>query len=258
MMAQPLAIPAWTSIGGFSPDGDTLMMTMIIGQPDSGKSDLAEQLVMEAAGAGQPVDLMDNESDETQAGNLQAGMTACLKPGGKYYIATMIPYGQEGQTRVDRHREMRRDKGFVTIEEPADMTRAASHINGSHKPGTRDIILLECLSNLVANVIFGNGDESDAGKLETASRHHDLEFPAGRESCPLENPTADMIARQVMSLKSAGADLYIVANHFEIEEDYNQETGNYIYINNLVNEILADMSDTVYRLEEGHWTCSRR
>ena len=34
----------------------------------------------------------------------------------KYYIATMEPFGEETLKKIERHREMRKDKGFDTLE----------------------------------------------------------------------------------------------------------------------------------------------
>ena len=36
----------------------------------------------------------------------------------RYYIATMRVNNNEGQAKVERHKRMRRDKGFNTIEQP--------------------------------------------------------------------------------------------------------------------------------------------
>ena len=63
------------------------MICMILGTPDSGKSKRAEDLTLKLSG-----------NDK------------------KYYIATMIPFGKEGEERVKKHRNMRAGKGFETIE----------------------------------------------------------------------------------------------------------------------------------------------
>lgn len=62
------------------------------------------------------------------------------------YLATMIPYGDEGKRRVERHRKLRQGKGFFTIECPGKLT-------GLNFPPNRGI-LLECVSNLVANTWY--------------------------------------------------------------------------------------------------------
>ncbi|MGN0343306.1 MAG: bifunctional adenosylcobinamide kinase/adenosylcobinamide-phosphate guanylyltransferase [Roseburia sp.] len=69
----------------------------------------------------------------------------------KYYVATMEAYGAEGAARVKKHRNMRRGKGFCTIEKLRDIGALArqKRLEGS-------VILLECISNLVANEMFAS------------------------------------------------------------------------------------------------------
>lgn len=65
----------------------------------------------------------------------------------RIYIATMQVFGEEGLRRVKRHREMRAQKGFRTVECPSGL------INADIPEGAN--VLLECLSNLAANECFG-------------------------------------------------------------------------------------------------------
>ena len=67
-------------------------------------------------------------------------------PGIKYYIATMQPQDEECYARIERHRLMREDKGFLTIECYRNLDSLALPERG--------IILLECLGNLTANEMF--------------------------------------------------------------------------------------------------------
>ena len=66
-----------------------------------------------------------------------------------YYIATMKPFGEEGKRRVERHRRLRSGKGFFTIEHYVNLKQLIL-------PG-EGVVLLECLSNLTANEMFGSG-----------------------------------------------------------------------------------------------------
>ena len=68
----------------------------------------------------------------------------------RYYLATMQVYGSEGRERVMRHRQLRHGKGFETLEYPTDV---ADCIGKIHQP-TAAVVLLECMSNLVANEMF--------------------------------------------------------------------------------------------------------
>ena len=63
------------------------------------------------------------------------------------YLATMQPFGHEAQKRIKRHLELRQDKCFDTEE---CFTNLAEF-----KPKKQyDGILLECVSNLLANEMF--------------------------------------------------------------------------------------------------------
>ena len=90
-------------------------------------------------------------------------------PGKRVYLATMRVFGEEGQARVNRHRAMRADKGFVTVERPVAIE--------SFDPEPGSVVLLECLSNLLANEMFdpeGNPDDAEerigAGLLRLGKR----------------------------------------------------------------------------------------
>lgn len=64
-----------------------------------------------------------------------------------YYIATMYPYDEECEKRIKKHRSMRKDKGFETIECYGSLDSIVME-----EPG---VVLLECMSNLVANRMYG-------------------------------------------------------------------------------------------------------
>ena len=66
----------------------------------------------------------------------------------KYYIATMEPFGEETLKKIARHREMRKDKGFDTLECYVDLKGTAETL------ADRPAVLLECMSNLTANEIY--------------------------------------------------------------------------------------------------------
>ena len=79
------------------------------------------------------------------------------------YIATMYPYkwgkaeiDSETMQRINRHRAMRADKGFDTVE----CYRHVEHIVAKRQ----DVLLLECMSNLLANEMYLE-PENDDGRL---------------------------------------------------------------------------------------------
>lgn len=76
----------------------------------------------------------------------------------RIYIATMVPQNQENHRRIEKHRLQRRGKGFITVEEPLCL---------SGVPVPPDsVVLLEDVSNLVANRIFGGKPGPDTPVLE--------------------------------------------------------------------------------------------
>ena len=80
-------------------------------------------------------------------------LTASLGEGRRIYIATMMCFDEEGKKRISRHRAMRADKHFETLERYTDL--AVLEVPED------SILLLECMSNLVANEMY---DPSGAGE----------------------------------------------------------------------------------------------
>ena len=111
------------------------------------------------------------------------------------YLATMIPYDEECRRRIQRHREMRKDKGFSTVECPVGL-KSVQVPKGS-------TVLLECLSNLVANERFD---------------------PSGcREGVP------DAVMEGIQSILSQGANLVVVSNEvFSDGVAYDPDTEAYL------------------------------
>lgn len=70
----------------------------------------------------------------------------CLEASPRVYLACMQPFGEEGAKRIGRHRDMRKDKGFLTVERYTDLARLSL-------PVCR-CVLLEDLGNLTANEMF--------------------------------------------------------------------------------------------------------
>ena len=98
------------------------MLTLIIGGSGSGKSSFGEELAQ------------------------KSNSKLC-------YLATMIPYGDEGKRRVERHLKLRKGKGFETIEEYMDI--------GNIDIPYGSCVLLEDLPNLVANNMFTKNPQKD-------------------------------------------------------------------------------------------------
>ncbi|MBQ9907751.1 MAG: bifunctional adenosylcobinamide kinase/adenosylcobinamide-phosphate guanylyltransferase [Oscillospiraceae bacterium] len=71
----------------------------------------------------------------------------------KIYLATMLPYGEDAFSAIERHRKMRADKGFLTVERFRDIDRA--------EIPERSAVLLECMGNLLANEMFQGSKITD-------------------------------------------------------------------------------------------------
>ena len=69
----------------------------------------------------------------------------------RYYIATMRPYDDECLSKIARHREQRKEKGFITIEQHTDLSSIMFPQRGT--------ALLECMCNLTAKEMFADNGE---------------------------------------------------------------------------------------------------
>lgn len=169
------------------------MMTLIMGGSGSGKSAYAEDYVLAQA-------------DESL----------------KYYIATMQIYGAEGQRKVERHRKLRAGKGFVTIEQPTDIAEAVGTIKNNA------VVLLECMSNLVANEMFSS------------------------EQMPDADTVTERIVQGIDTLAKHVTHLVVVSNNvFEDGIEYDETTLCYIEALGRINTRLAEMADHVVEVVVG-------
>ena len=144
----------------------------------------------------------------------------------KYYIATMQVYDKEGQEKVLKHQKMREGKGFVTIEQATDIHNAVTKIERDISGG--EIALLECVSNLVANETFREGQIRDCDFVK-------------------EN-----IINGIEMLSKNVKDLIIVTNNvFEDGIVYDETTMNYIRTMGGINRELVGMADRVIEVVVG-------
>lgn len=75
---------------------------------------------------------------------------AAAQGGRLWYFATMKAEDPESRKRVEKHRKMRAGKGFTTVECPLFVPE-----------GRYGTVLLECVSNLAANVMFDRGLDAE-------------------------------------------------------------------------------------------------
>ncbi|NLX64208.1 MAG: bifunctional adenosylcobinamide kinase/adenosylcobinamide-phosphate guanylyltransferase [Clostridiaceae bacterium] len=133
----------------------------------------------------------------------------------RYYIATMRIYDEESRKKVERHRQMRKTKNFITIERDTDI-----HLIELSRRGT---VLLECMCNLTANEMFDRyGNITDV---------------------------YNKIISGIESLASQCENLIVVTN--DVGSDggkYDESTQEYIRTLGRLNISLAERFDCVYEM----------
>lgn len=136
-----------------------------------------------------------------------------------YYIADMVPYGQETEQKIEIHRKMRAGKGFTTLEWYVDLPGKMSEPDSPALEGA--CVLLECVSNLTANEMYEpDGAENTGGD------------------------TAERVIEGVRMLKERCAHLVVVTNDVFRESVPDTEEMK-AYKDNLgtINRALAEMAD---------------
>lgn len=132
--------------------------------------------------------------------------------GTKIYLATMQPFGNDAQAAISRHREMRRNKGFLTVEQYTDLHLLTIPQHAG--------ILLECIGNLTANEMFREKPQEDC---------------------------VTHILRGIRQLQQNCDRLVIVTNQVGSDGNcYDAGTQAYISVIGAVNQELAKISDAVY------------
>lgn len=177
------------------------MLHIVYGGSASGKSSYAESFAMSLQGDGRLL-----------------------------YIATMYPYkwntteiDPETMQRIERHRAMRADKGFDTVE----CYRHVEHIVAKRQ----DVLLLECMSNLLANEMYLEPDaDAGSGMSKTMS------------------PVSKKIVQALVDLSTRVQDVVIVTN--DVFSDggsltYDESTREYVKNLAEINCALAREAATV-------------
>ena len=160
------------------------MLTLVIGGAASGKSEYAEAHVLTLSGR-------------------------------RIYIATMEPFDDECRARIRKHRTMRAEKGFETIERYTDLASAEVPAGAN--------VLLECVGNLTANELFSPNGGGEAA-----------------------------IIRGVDALREKCENLTVVTNEvFSGGDEYEEGTLDYLRVLARVNRYIAARADMAVELVSG-------
>ena len=169
------------------------MITLVSGAASCGKSEIAETIAVH------------------------------LSEGDPIYIATMRPYGDEDEARIGRHRRLRGRKrlsndrkisgGVGTLRLPANAT-----------------CLLECMSNLLANEMFGAETDDSAAEPTVKA----------------ESAAAERIVADIRRLSEQAENLIIVTNEvFSDTTAYDALCEQYIRSLGQINQAIAALADIV-------------
>ena len=141
-----------------------------------------------------------------------------LGQGKRIYIATMMSFDEESRKRIARHRMMRADKCFDTLECYMDLK--------SVDVPEDSIILLECMSNLTANEMFAPGG-------------------AGED-------TVSQILQGISRLQKRARHLVVVTNEiFSDGYEYDPDTKRYQKYLGKINQVMGNMADRVVEVVYG-------
>ncbi|MEY8338391.1 bifunctional adenosylcobinamide kinase/adenosylcobinamide-phosphate guanylyltransferase [Lachnospiraceae bacterium 62-35] len=148
-------------------------------------------------------------------------------PGEKrIYLATMKPWDEECRKKIKRHQAMRAGKSFETVEQYSNIHKAAIPKHSA--------VLLECMSNLTANEMFGTEEMAEGS------------FPAG------ESEVVEKILSGVSFLKQQAENLVIITNEvFSDGASYDRETRSYLRALGRINCRLAAMADEAVEVVYG-------
>lgn len=192
------------------------MLYIVTGGSGSGKSEFAEKLTLSL-----------KSEDEIIAGR-SASTDSGL--GGKlWYVATMKPlaHDEEMDKKILRHQNMRVGKGFDTIECYENI--------GQLQLCEADTVLVECMSNLLANEMYGA-----KGCLAGVDFSSDNAFDTGTKLVKkhIVEPIINM-SKQVRNLVVVTNEIFNDGRNFE----YDSETRLYMELLGYINQELVVASN---------------
>lgn len=130
------------------------------------------------------------------------------------YLATMANDGsQAAKSRIAHHMSLRQGKGFATIEEPLSLSNVYDKCQGA-------VVLLECVSNLLANRQYDVYGDKPMNEAET-------------------DDIADTICNDIAGLATSCAKLIVVTNDIFEKRVEDAWCDSYMRALGLINQKLA-------------------
>lgn len=91
-----------------------------------------------------------------RSGKSQHALKLAMEHEHRVFIATAQAMDSEMTDRIAKHKAERGDS-FTTIEEPFDLATALRQI-----PADTDLVLIDCLTVWIANLMYKHGDDADS------------------------------------------------------------------------------------------------
>lgn len=146
----------------------------------------------------------------------------------KYYVATMKVFDEEGKERVAKHRRQREGRNFKLIEKPVLIESVCTDLAQEKAAGKKIFLLIECLSNLVANEMFSDGSIISAEKV------------------------ADSVVKGLTEVFESADDVVVVSNNvFEDGIAYDDSVCEYMHALGKINEWMCRKADKSYEVVVG-------
>ena len=162
------------------------------------------------------------------------------------YLATSIVFDEEMQTKVELHKERRQDK-WVTVEgykdfyeclESAFVEKKSQEKEKSEKKGSRNNILVDCLTNMVSNIIFENTDI-------------DWDSPT-KEQMKACDKMVEKQVEELLNISGEFENMIIVSNELGMGIVPSYPLGRYFReIAGKMNQLVAEKADEVYFVVSG-------
>ena len=146
----------------------------------------------------------------------------------KYYVATMKVFDEEGEKRVAKHRRQREGRNFKLIEKPVFIESVCTDLAQEKANGKKIFLLIECLSNLVANEMFSKDGIISAEQV------------------------SDIVVKGLIEVFEFADDVVVVSsNVFEDGIDYDDSVCEYMHALGKINEWMCRKADKSYEVVVG-------